>query len=113
MKNILIVLLLAMAVALGALAYHQSHQAAQNRAELLSVHAELAAVQSKLKATAEATDRLAGTERSAKALQELPSGRTALECVLGHGMAGTLGAEAGRDAKGAHLRNVLPLARQG
>ena len=70
MKNILIALLLAMAVALGALAYHQSHQAAQNRAELLSVHAELAAVQSRLKATAEATDRLAGTERSAKALQE-------------------------------------------
>ena len=70
MKNILIALLLAIAIALGALAYHQASQAAQNRAELLSVHEELAAVQNKLKAGADVADKIASEARSRKALQE-------------------------------------------
>lgn len=70
MKNILIALVLAVAVALGAIAYRQASQAAQNRAELRAAHTELTAAQTQLNANAEATDKAASAQRSAKALQE-------------------------------------------
>ena len=70
MKNILLNLLLAVAVGLGAFAYHQSRQTAQNHSELLEVQTQLATAQAQLKATTAATDKAASVERSSKALQE-------------------------------------------
>ena len=70
MKNIVIAVLLIAAIALGTIAYRQANQAAQNRAELLQAHTELAAAQTKLTASAEAADKAASVERSSKAIQE-------------------------------------------
>ena len=70
MKNILIVVLLVATVALSAIAYRQSNQAAQNRAELAQVHTDLAAVQTQVQAGKEAAEKVATNERKAKAMQE-------------------------------------------
>ncbi len=70
MKNILIVILLAATVALSAIAYRQSNQASQNRAELAQVHTELAASQTQVQAGKEAAEKIATNERKAKAMQE-------------------------------------------
>ena len=70
MKNILIVILLAATVALSAIAYRQSNQTAQNRAELAEVQTQLAASQAQLTAGKEAAEKIAINERKAKAMQE-------------------------------------------
>ena len=70
MKNILIIVLLAATVALSAIAYRQSNQASQNRAELAQVHTDLAAVQTQVQAGKEAAEKVATNERKAKAMQE-------------------------------------------
>ena len=70
MKNILIVILLVATVALSAIAYRQSNQAAQNRAELAQVHTDLAAVQTQVQAGKETAEKIATNERKAKAMQE-------------------------------------------
>lgn len=69
MKNILIVLLLAVSVVLGALMYRQANQTTKNRAELQSVQGDLAKAQSELKASQEAIDRAESVQRNSKALQ--------------------------------------------
>lgn len=70
MKNILIIVLLVATVALSAIAYRQSNQASQNRAELAQVHTDLAAVQTQVQAGKEAAEKIATNERKAKAMQE-------------------------------------------
>ena len=70
MKNIVIAVLIVASITLGAIAYQQANQAAQNRSELKQVQEQLAQVQNQLQATAEATDKAASVERSSKAVQE-------------------------------------------
>jgi len=63
MKNITIVLLLVLSIALGALAVHQQKRSAQAQAELVSA-------QNQLKAVADAADQIASAKRSSKMLQD-------------------------------------------
>jgi hypothetical protein len=70
MKNLTIVLLLVIALALGALAIHQKKQFAQSRTELAAVQSQLAAAQQQLAAAADAADQIARAKRSSKMLQD-------------------------------------------
>jgi uncharacterized membrane-anchored protein YhcB (DUF1043 family) len=69
MKNIVIVVLLAVGVVLGALTYRHVKQTAHSRTELEQVQAKLAQAESELKASQEAIDRAESVQRNAKALQ--------------------------------------------
>lgn len=69
MKNIVIILLLVVAIALGALAVHQQKRSTQTQAELAQVQNQLAQAQEELTAVADAADQIARAKQASKALQ--------------------------------------------
>ena len=70
MKNITIVLLVIVSIALAALAVNQQKRAAQTRAELAKAQAELVTARQELAAFADAADQIASAKRASKALQD-------------------------------------------
>jgi hypothetical protein len=70
MKNMLLILLLIIAVAVGAVAVYLQGKLAETRAELAGLQQQLAAAQNQLQATADAAGQIANAKRSSKALQE-------------------------------------------
>jgi hypothetical protein len=77
MKNVLIVILLAVSVALGAVFAHQRNQLAQLRAQLAGTESALAAVQARLKEKSEAIENATLAESRAKLLQKTLTERSA------------------------------------
>jgi len=70
MKNITIILLLAVSLALGSLAVHFQKKSTQTKADLDQVQSQLVTAQNQLKSVADAPDQIANAKRSSKVLQE-------------------------------------------
>ncbi|HET7624892.1 MAG TPA: hypothetical protein VFM25_06460 [Verrucomicrobiae bacterium] len=70
MKNILIAVLLAAAVALGVVCAHQRNQLEKQRAETTAIQARLSSAEQQLKAREEADEKAAFAEQKAKILQQ-------------------------------------------
>src|SRR5450432_844182 len=70
MKNIVIAILLAAAVALGAFCVHQQKQITQTETQLAEAETQLAGVQSQLQDLSEADKRIAQAQKKSEILQE-------------------------------------------
>lgn len=70
MKNAAIILLLIIAIALGALAFHQKTQAGRVQSELAQTQTELSQAQAQLKASTEAAQKISSAEMKTKILQD-------------------------------------------